>query len=135
MSKGAKLLEIIYVDTQEPVNVLVGIGDSIRATEWAEKEYPYPEKPDLSGAGLSSAEIDFRIAEYRQAKYDIDAKREWRSGLYAVYLGAKRAGLRGSELGWLDWLSLVTMPQDEDAAVADTEEPAAGESDAPPSAS
>lgn len=134
MSKGAKILEIIYVDTQDPVDVLVSIGDSIRATEWAEKEYPYPEKPDLSGAGLSASEIDFRITEYRQAKWDIDAKREWRSGLYAVHLGAKRAGLRGSELSWVDWLSLVTMPQDDDTA-APVAELAPGESDAPPSAS
>lgn len=133
MSKGAKLLEIIYVDTEDQVDVLVTIGDSIRATEWAETEYPYPDRPDLSTAGLSPAEIDFRIAEYRQAKYDMDEKREWRSGLYAVYLGAKRAALRGSELGWIEWLSLVTMPQDDDAAPA--EESAAGESEAPPSAS
>ncbi|HOC18266.1 MAG TPA: hypothetical protein PKK95_08365 [Vicinamibacterales bacterium] len=132
MSKGARLLEVIYVDTEEPVNVLIGLGDSIRAAEWAEAEYPYPAKPDLP-ADLSPAEVDFRIAEYRRERLDVDAKREWRSGLYAVFLAAQRAKLRGSELGWLEWLSLVTIPQDDEPAPA--EEPSAGESDAPQSAS
>ena len=132
MSKGAKLLEVIYVDTEEPVNVLIGLGDSIRAAEWAEAEYPYPAKPELP-ADLSPAEVDFRIAEFRRERLEVDAKRDWRSGLYAVFLGAQRAKLRGSELGWLEWLSLVTIPQDDEPAPA--EEPSAGESDAPQSAS
>jgi len=50
-----------------------------------------------------------------------------------VFLAAQRAKLRGSELGWLEWLSLVTIPQDDEPAPA--EEPSAGESDAPQSAS
>jgi hypothetical protein len=132
MSKGARLLEVIYVDTEEPVNVLIGLGDSIRAAEWAEAEYPYPAKPDLP-ADLSPAEVDFRIAEFRRERLEVDAKREWRSGLYAVFLAAQRAKLRGSELGWLEWLSLVTIPQDDEPAP--TEEPSAGESNAPQSAS
>ena len=94
MSKGAKLLEVIYVDTEEPVNVLIGLGDSIRAAEWAEAEYPYPAKPELP-ADLSPAEVDFRIAEFRRERLEVDAKREWRSGLYAVFLGAQREA-RGS---------------------------------------
>ena len=72
MANGAKLFEVIYVDTQESVPVLVGIGDTIRATAWAEKEYPFPPKPDLS-ADLTEAELEFNREEYRDAKFAVDA--------------------------------------------------------------
>lgn len=130
MGKGATLTEVIYLDLpDERVPVLIGIGDTVVAQDWAEKEYPYPPKPDLS-VQLSAAEVKFNIKEYRRAKTDTDAMREWRTGLYAVYLGAKRGGLRGSELGWREWLSLVTMPVDDDDPA---KEPEPGESDGPPS--
>ena len=112
MSKGAKLIPVIYADSQETVDVLVTLGDSIRSGDWAEDEYPYPERPEL-GSELSDAEVEFRKELYRDKIAEVEAKREWRAGLYACHLGAKRAGLRGSELGWLEWLDLVTMPQDE----------------------
>ncbi len=92
------------------------------------------ESVEAAPVTLSLAEVDFRIAEYRRERLAVDTKREWRSGLYAVFLGAQRAGLRGSELGWLEWLSLVTIPQDDEPAGED-EEPSVGESGAPQSAS
>lgn len=129
MGKGAKLFEVIYLDTQEVVPVLVGIGDGLRAMDWADKEYPYPPKPELT-ADLTADEIEFNREEYREAKLAVDETREARGGLYAVALGAERGKLRGSEAGWLEWLSLVTVPDDEDA---ETEAFAAGEAAGPPS--
>ena len=128
MAKGAKLFEVVYVDNQERTPVLVGIGDTIRATDWAEKEYPFPPKPDLH-EGLSLAEIEFNREDYREAKFAVNATREHRAGLYAVYLGAARGKLRGTELGWQEWLDVVTMPDDDDEAEA----PAEGESQGPSS--
>ena len=60
-------------------------------------------------------------------------KREDRSGLYACYLGALRGKLRGSELGWVEWLQMVTIPQDDEAEPDEDREP--GESDGPSSVS
>lgn len=125
MANGAKLFRVIYADTKEPVDILVTLGDTIRAENWAEKEYPYPPKPDLS-AGLSPDEIDFNREEYREEKSAVDERREWCSGLYAVYLGAKRAGKPGAEGDWLDWLALVTMPDDEGGTEASDEGEADG---------
>lgn len=130
MAGGAKLFEIIYVDTLERVPVLVGVGDTIVAQDWVEREYSYPPKPDLSG--LEAAQVDLERDDYSDAKYRVDRKREERAGLYAVYLGAKRAKLRGADEDWIEWLSLVTMPDDDDSPAA--EEPAAGESNGPSSA-
>ena len=87
MSKGARLLEVIYVDTEEPVNVLIGLGDSIRAAEWAEAEYPYPAKPDLP-ADLSPAEIDFRIAEYRRELAEGASREEAIDAVLGAYPGS-----------------------------------------------
>jgi hypothetical protein len=129
MGKGTTLFEVIYTDTQERVPVLLGIGDTIRATDWAEKQYPYPPKPDLK-EGLSLAESDFNREEYREAKAAVDELRDNRAGLYAVFLAAQRGKLRGSEAGWQEWLDMVTMP-DDDTDVA--EDPAVGESAGPPS--
>jgi hypothetical protein len=84
--------------------------------------------------GLTEDEIEFNREEYREAKAAVDETREHRSGLYAVFLGAQRGKLRGTETGdWIEWLSLVTMPEDEDAAADAAEAPAAGESDGPQS--
>jgi hypothetical protein len=129
MGKGATLFEVIYTDTQERVPVLLGIGNTIRAQDWAEKEYPYPPRPDLK-EGLSLAEIDFNCGEYREAKAAVDETRENRAGLYAVFLAAERGNLRGSEAGWVEWLSMVTMPDDD---TDEAEDLAAGESAGPPS--
>jgi len=129
MAKGAKLFEVIYLDTEERIPVLVGIGDAIRATDWAEKEYPYPPRPDLKD-GLTIDEHDFNREEYREAKAAVDETREARAGLYAVFLGAERGKLRGSEAGWLEWLSMVTVPDDDEP---ETEAAATGESAGPPS--
>jgi hypothetical protein len=129
VANGAKLFEVIYVDSQERLPVLVGIGDTIRATDWAEKEYPYPPKPVLT-ADLTEAELEFNRDEYRDAKFAVDQTREHRSGLYAVYLGALRGRMRGSEEGWVEWLSLVSMPTDEPD---EAEAPDQGESAGPPS--
>jgi len=129
MGKGAKLFEVIYLDTQEATPVLVGIGAGIQAIDWAEKQHPYPPKPDLK-EGLSLAESEFNIEEYRAEKRAVDETREARAGLYAVFLGAERAKMRGTEAGWLEWLSMVTVPdEDEDEAEA----PTAGEAAGPPS--
>lgn len=82
---GAQLLKIIYVDNPEvDVPVLVSIGDTVRAQDWAKTEYP----------------DDLKLQDER-------------AGLYAVYLGAKRAGLEGTKDGWLEWLDIVTIPDDE----------------------
>lgn len=129
MGKAAKLFEIIYLDTQEAVPVLVGIGAAIQATDWAEKQHPYPPKPDLT-EGLSAAQVEFNLEEYRAVKRAVDETREARAGLYAVFLGAEQGKLRGTEAGWLEWLSMVTAPdEDED----DVETPTVGEAARPPS--
>jgi hypothetical protein len=131
MAQGAKLIDVIYVDTQETQQVLIGIGDSIRAQDWAKAEYPYPDKPEL-GEALSGSEIEFNRELWRTERAQVEEEREWRAGLYAVYLGAVRGKLRGSEEGWLEWLSLVTIPDAE--GEADDEESDAGEQSGPPSA-
>ena len=132
MAKGATLVEVIYNDSEEHVPVLVGIGDTIVATDWAEEEYPFPSKPVLRG--LEPAEAEFEKELFRDAVARIDVKREDRSGLYACYLGALRGKLRGSELGWVEWLQMVTIPQDEEAGEPD-EDREPGESDGPSSVS
>jgi len=131
MGTGAKLFEVIYLDTQEAVPVLVGIGAAVQATDWAEKQHPYPPKPDLA-EGLSAAQVEFNLEEYREAKRAVDETRESRSSLYAVFLGAERAKLRGTEAGWLEWLSMVTVP-DEAEDEGETEAPTVGEAARPPS--
>lgn len=131
MAKGATLVEVIYNDTEEHVPVLVGIGDTIVATDWAEEEYPFPPKPVLKG--LEPAEAEFEKELFRDAVARVDVKREDRSGLYACYLGALRGKLRGSELGWVEWLQMVTIPQDDEAEPDEDREP--GESDGPSSVS
>jgi hypothetical protein len=128
MAKGATIVRVIYLDDEQEVDVLCGLGDMIIAADWAETEYPYPEKPRLV-EGMSLAESDFLIEEYRSEKADVDGKREHRSGLYGCYLGAKRMGLRGTELGWEQWLQLVTVPGGDDED--DKPEAAEGESDGP----
>ena len=135
MANGAKLIEVIYVDTQESVPVLIGIGDTIRASDWAETEVALPAKPDLSD-GLSAAELEFNRDEYRDAKIEAEEKREHLAGLYAVWLGAERAKLRGSEQGWLDWLCMVTIPRgfgDDDSDDASDQGSGPGESAGLPS--
>jgi len=130
MASGAHLFEVIYTDSEERVAVLVGVGDTIIAQDWAEAEYPYPPRPVLTG-DISPAEIEFNVAEYRDDKARVEAKREERAGLYACFLGAKRGKLRAADEGWMDWLSLVTMPDDE---ADEAEASAVGESAGPPSA-
>ena len=131
MAKGAKLMEVVYLDTQERAEVLVGIGDAVRGVDWAAKEYPLPERPAF-GSDLTQAEVKFNVAEYRKAKAAVEQMREDRSALYAVFLGAERGKLRGADAGWLDWLSMVTMP--DDASPDDlAEAPETGESAGPPS--
>lgn len=128
MAKGATIVRVIYLDSDEEVDVLCGLGDMIIATDWAETEYPYPPKPELPDA-LSISEVDFRIEEYRNEKAAVDGKREHRAGLYGCWLGAKRMGLRGTELGWEQWLQRVTVPAADDKAA--DEDAAEGESDGP----
>ena len=128
MAKGAKLLEVVYLDTQERETVLVGIGDTIRGADWAEQEYPLPPRP-VFGSELTLDETEFNVAEYRAAKAAVELLRDERGALYAVYLGAERGRLRGTESGWLGWLSQVTMPDDDEPAEA----PEVGESAGPPS--
>lgn len=130
MSKGATLFEVIYLDTNDSVPVLVGVGDAVIAAEWAKKQYPYPEQPDL--AGKSQIEATFIVEEFRAAKAEIELEREHYAGLYACFLGAQRAKLRETDHDWIYWLQRVTIP--EDAEPADDEESAEGESDRPSSA-
>lgn len=94
MAGQAKKIDIIYVDTMENDAIVVTIGDTIRGADWARKEYP-----------------------------DEDERQESRGGMYAVFLAAKRAGKPHTQGGWLDWLDIVTMPEDEAA----DEVPAEGE--------
>lgn len=129
MAQGAKLIEVVYVDTQETQTVLLGLGDSIRAEDWAKNQYPYPPKPAL-GEGLTVDEVDFNRELWRTERAEVDENRAWRAGLYAVYLAAQRSKLRGTEEGWVEWLSLVSIPEAE--GKAEEEAPDAGESDGPP---
>lgn len=128
MAKGAKLFEVVYLDTQEAVPVLVGIGAAIQATDWAEKEYPYPARPDLSES-RNAAEVEFNLEEYREEKRAVDEMRESRASMYAVFLGAERGKLRGAEAGWLEWLSAVTVPDDDEDP--EPEAPTVGEAAGP----
>jgi hypothetical protein len=127
VSKGATLFEVIYLDTNDSVPVLVGVGDAVIAAEWAKEQYPYPEQPDL--AGKSQIEATFIVEEYRFAKAEVELEREHYAGLYACFLGAQRAKLRETDHDWLYWLQRVTIPDDS----SDDGEPAEGESDRPSS--
>lgn len=134
MGHGAKLIEVVYADTEESAAVLIGIGDTIVASRWARDEVADPERPDLS-EGLSAAELEFNRDEYRDAKLAAEEERENLAGLYAIFLGAERARLRGTELGWLEWLRMVTIPRssgDDDAPAGD-DRPGPGESSGLPS--
>lgn len=101
MAAQATKLDIIYADSGETVAVVVTLGDSIRGQDWALVQYP--DDPQMQ---------------------------DERGGMYSIALAAKRQHLRGSEGDWLDFLDLVTIP--DDGAPAET--PEAGESDGPPSA-
>ena len=112
--------------------MLVGIGDTIVAEDWAEKEYPFPSKPALKG--LSEVEALFEREEYREAKRAVLQKRDNRAGLYAIYLGARRCRLRGADEGWVEWLSMITVPAAEDDQGEASEAVEPGEAAGPPSA-
>lgn len=99
-----RVIRVIYVEDQSAHDVLVTIGDSVRAQDWAEEQYP-----------------------------DDIAKQEARGGLYGVYLAAKRQKLPSSHLDWLEWLDLVTV-EDDEAEDTDTEPLETGESGGPASA-
>ena len=109
MGNGARIVKVIYVTDQEQRDFLVSIGDTVRAQDWAEGQYP-----------------------------DNPRKAEERAGLYACFLGAKRKGLPGTDGDYLEWLDQVTMPDDEAEDTEDTEEasePEPGEGEQPPSGS
>lgn len=129
MSKGATLFEVVYLDTDERVAVLVGIGDALVAAEWVKEQLPLPAKPELAGKDLIEAE--FLIEEYRSEKADVEAERQHVSGIYACFLGAQRAHLRDTDHDHIYWLQRVTIPDDE-SPEAD-EESAEGESGRPSS--
>ena len=128
-NKGATLFEVIYLDTDENVPVLVGIGDALVAAEWAKTQVPLPAKPEL--AGKEQIEAEFLIEEYRAEKADVEAERQHVAGLYACYLGAQRSHLRDTDHDHLYWLQRVTIPDDESP---EAEESAEGESSRPSSA-
>jgi hypothetical protein len=128
-NKGATLFEVIYLDTDESVPVLVGIGDALVAAEWAKQQIPLPAKPEL--AGKEQIEAEFLIEEYRAEKADVEAERQHIAGLYACYLGAQRSHLRDTDHDHVYWLQRVTIPDDEGPEV---EESAEGESARPSSA-
>lgn len=100
---GAKLLKVIYEDTLDEADVLITIGDSLRAQDWAEGEYPDDVK-----------------------------KQDTRGGLYAVFLAAKRAKLPHTDGEWMDWMDRVTIPEDE-ADTTEDEHLEPGESQEPSS--
>lgn len=99
-----KVIPVIYVEDESVQNVIMTIGDGVRAQDWAEEQYP-----------------------------DDIAKQEARGGLYGVYLAAKRQKLPGTHLDWMEWLDLVTM-EDDEAEDTDTEPLETGESEGPASA-
>jgi hypothetical protein len=127
--KGATLFEVVYLDNDESVPVLVGIGDALVAAEWAKTQVPLPGKPEL--AGKDAVEAQFLIEEYRAEKADAENERQHVAGLYACYLGAQRSHLRDTDHDHLYWLQRVTIPDDESPAA---EESAEGESCRPSSA-
>ena len=128
--KGATLFEVVYLDSDESVPVLVGIGDALIAAEWAKEQIPLPGKPEL--AGKEPIEAQFLIEEYRFEKGEVEAERQHVAGLYACYLGAQRSQLRDTDHDWRYWLQRVTIPDSDDENPA--AESAEGESDRPSSA-
>lgn len=128
--KGATLFEVVYLDNDESVPVLVGIGDALVAAEWAKTQIPYPAKPEL--AGKEQVEAEFLIEEYRAEKADVELERQHVAGLYACFLGAQRSHLRDTDHDHLYWLQRVTIPDTSGDPAA--EEPAEGESARPSSA-
>jgi len=77
-------IKVVYVDGEEVCEVLVTLGDTVRAQDWAEKEY--------------------KDASQR--------RKDERAGFYAVYLAAKRQHLKDTGLDWLEWLDRVTIEDD-----------------------
>ena len=128
--KGATLFEVVYLDNNERVPVLVGIGDALVAAEWAKTQVALPAKPELAGKDLIEAE--FLIEEYRAEKAEVGLERQHVAVLYACYLGAQRSHLRDTDHDHVYWLQRVTIP--DDAGPAADEESAEGESDQPSSA-
>jgi len=131
-NKGATLFEVVYLDTDESVPVLVGIGDALVAAEWAKTQIPAPERPEL--AGKEQIEAEFLIEEYRAEKADVELERQHVAGLYACYLGAQRSHLRDTDHDYLYWLQRVTIPDTDDDGSPAAEESAEGESARPSSA-
>lgn len=104
-----RLLKIVYAEGDlnnlTTKDVLVSIGDSLRAQDWAQKEFPEDK-----------------------------AMQEERAGLYGVYLAAKRQSLPHTAEGtYLDWLDHVTVEDDEADVDTDAEAAEPGESSAPQS--
>jgi len=130
--KGATLFEVIYLDTDESVPVLVGIGDALVAAEWAKEQIPLPAKPAL--AGKEQIEAEFLIEEYRFEKAEVEAERQHIAGLYACFLGAQRAHLRDTDHDHIYWLQRVTIPDTAAAGPGADEESAEGELSQPSSA-
>lgn len=97
MANGATLLKVVYVDTGDEASILITIGDSIRAQDWARGEY----------------QDDITLQEQR-------------AGMYACFLGAKRGNLPHTDGDWLAWLDVVTMP-DVDVEEGDEQEPGEAE--------
>ena len=102
MGANTRKIDVIYVDTMEERSLVVTLGDSIRGQDWARGEYA-----------------------------DDKELQEERGGMYGVFLAAKRAGAPHTGGTWLEWLDVVTMPDDEEDTA---EAPAEGESDGPSSA-
>ena len=103
MGANTRKIDVIYLDTMEERSLVVTLGDSIRGQDWARGEYPNDQQ-----------------------------LQDERGSMYAVFLSAKRARAPHTDATWLDWLDLVTIPDDEEAG--SPEVPAEGESNGPPSA-
>lgn len=133
MAKGATLVRVIIAKAdgqQQERELLVTLGDSLQAQQWAKKEYPFPPAPRFTQDTVP-AQADFDLAEYREAKAEVREQRDNMAGLYSFYLAARRAHEPAADGEFMEFMSAMTMPEDETAEDEPTPEP--GESLAPPS--
>lgn len=105
----AEHFDVIYTDGTESKKVFISFGDSVRSDDWVKENFPFPPYPKFDD-GMTDDERDAVRNDYLDAKANIIAKREYMSGMYGVFLAAKRAGIPHTDGDVMDFLDVVAVP-------------------------
>lgn len=84
-------IRVVYVDTDTEVELIMTMGDMVRATDWEKKQR-------VQGDGQDSMLV----------------------GLHAAFLSAKRQNLPHTGGDFLDWADYVTTVDDDDDEAQET---------------